>query len=278
MPITVKEIRRSRSHVSSAKPTARREYMAWGDTDGNAIEVAVDLIAPDSVNGLVIDSVSVDPTDENESVWRVVYNYTTVESRPTPETLGEEISFDLGSVTINIAQNTNGAAATTKYAKQGETAPDFKGGIDYDPETKQFRGIDKLFETFSFSITRYVPKSIVEEAQYIQNLRDCAFRTNSAPFRGFASGEVLFMGAAGSKRSESDYAITFRFLAGKHLAGLVIGDIAGIAKPAHDHLWVLFEEPEEESLREMTPKEPKAVYVEKLYLPANFPQLLGVSA
>lgn len=280
MPFIVKEIRRSRSHVSSAKPTARREYMAWNQDSsgnrlsatGNEIETAIDLVAPAAINGLVIESVSIDPLEEDERVWNAVYNYATTEGSETPETLAEEISFDLGSQTINVTQS---FLTVNKYAKSGQIAPDFKGGIGWDGE--QFTGIDRMFEVFSFSITKYVAAATVENSQYIRNLRDAAFHVNNAAFRGFSANEVLFAGAAGSKRSVSDYAVTFRFMASKNAAGLIVGDITGITKAAWDYLWVLYEEVED-TAADFTTQRPKAAYVERLYTAVNFPTLLGVTA
>lgn len=280
--ITIVEVRRSRGHVSSAKPTARREYMAWGSNNGDTIEDAVDDVRPLTVNGLVIESVSADPREEDETVWDVVYNYATIGGGETPATKAEEISFELGSMTVNITHNPFGLAATQKYAPKDQTAPDFKGGIGWDGE--QFTGIDRMFETFSFSITKQVPKATVEAAQYIRQLRDCAFATNSAPFRGFAAGEVMFVGASGTKRSETDYSVTFKFMAGKNLGSFQVGDIVvssgpggGPAKRAWDYLWVLYDEAED-TAADFTVKRPKAAYVEALYGSANFPSLLGVTA
>jgi hypothetical protein len=276
MPVIVKETRRSKSHTSGSNLSAKREYTAWGSADGDAIEIAIEAIAPATVNGLVVDSAEFTPRDEDETVWDAIFTYTKAKTREQPKTNDEEISFELGSQTVKVRQSFNTVA---RYAKPGDTATNFKGGIGYDSEKKGFEGADKFVEAFTFSITKYFPKSIVENPGYIQSLRNCAFKTNNAPFRGFAAGEVIFVGASGSKRSADDYAVTYKFMAGANAAGLALGDIVGITKAAWDYLWVVFHEvADETSNPKFLKQEPLFAYVEQLYFPANFPTYLGVAA
>jgi len=276
MPVTVKELRRSQAHVSGTTPTARREYMAWGSDDGDAIENAVVAVAPIDVNGLLLETVNCEPTDEDESVWNVSIDYKRAASTNVPaETGGEEISFELGSQSVTVTQNpiTNG---TSGFAEQGQKAADFKGAIGYDGE--KFLGVERMIETFSFSITQYVKKSDVEKAAYIKKLRDAAFTTNDQPFRGFAAGEVLFIGASGSKRSSTDYAITFKFLVGKNVAQFQVGNITVPSKGAWDYLWVYYQDIEDLVSNPKTIKKvPVWAYVEKLYVATNFPGQIGVN-
>jgi hypothetical protein len=52
-------------------------------------------------------------------------------------------------------------------------------------------------------------------------------KVNGSGFKGFAKGEVLFLGASGSKRGLDDWEITFRFAASPKVAGLSLGSIDG---------------------------------------------------
>jgi hypothetical protein len=61
-------------------------------------------------------------------------------------------------------------------------------------------------------------------------------RVNNSAFKGFAAGECLFLGAAGTKRASGDWEITFRFAASPNVTGLTIGDITGIDKK-DSRLW-----------------------------------------
>ena len=92
-------------------------------------------------------------------------------------------------------------------------------------------------------------------------------RVNNAGFKGFAAGEVLFLGASGSQRGEEDWEITYRFAASPNVAGLTIGDITGINKKGWEYIWVRYADAEDEKV---LVKQPIAVYVEKVYDEGNF--------
>ena len=93
------------------------------------------------------------------------------------------------------------------------------------------------------------------------------FSFGSGPVKGFAAGEVLFLGASGSQRGEDDWEITFRFAASPNVTGLTIGDIEGIDKKGWEYLWVRYADAEDEKV---LVKQPIAVYVERVYDEGNF--------
>ena len=87
-------------------------------------------------------------------------------------------------------------------------------------------------------------------------------------------GEVLFMGASGSKRGDDEWEITFRFAASPNVTNLTIGDITGVDKKGWEYLWVRYADAEDEKV---LVKQPTAVYVEKVYESGNFAGLgIGV--
>jgi hypothetical protein len=53
---------------------------------------------------------------------------------------------------------------------------------------------------------------------------------NDSGFKGFAAGECLFLGAAGTKRGSGDWEIGYRFASSPNVTGLTVGDITGINK------------------------------------------------
>lgn len=87
---------------------------------------------------------------------------------------------------------------------------------------------------------------------------------NNSPFRGFEPGEVLFLGASGSKRGQDDWEIAYKFAASPNVLGLSVGDIAGIAKRGWDYLWIRYADIEDTAAK-MLVKRPLAVYVEQVY-------------
>jgi hypothetical protein len=87
---------------------------------------------------------------------------------------------------------------------------------------------------------------------------------NNAAFRGFAAGEVLFLGASGSQRGQDDWEITFRFAASPNVTGLTVGSITNIDKRGWDYLWVRYADMEDTTAKALV-KRPVAVYVEQVY-------------
>ncbi|HYD00135.1 MAG TPA: hypothetical protein VEB22_02830, partial [Phycisphaerales bacterium] len=95
-------------------------------------------------------------------------------------------------------------------------------------------------------------------------------RTNSGGFRGFAAGEVLFLGASGSKRGDTgDWEITFRFAASPNATGLSVGTITGVAKKGWEYLWVRYADVQDATTKAIV-KRPAAVYIERVYEAGNF--------
>jgi len=97
---------------------------------------------------------------------------------------------------------------------------------------------------------------------------------NSAGFKGFAAGECLFLGAAGSKRGSGDWEITYRFAASPNVTNLTIGDITGINKKGWEYLWVRYSDSEDAVAKALV-KKPVAVYIEQVY-PYGDLGLLGI--
>jgi hypothetical protein len=97
---------------------------------------------------------------------------------------------------------------------------------------------------------------------------------NGSGFKGFAKGELLFLGASGSKRGKDDWEITYRFAASPNAAGLTLGDITGINKEGWHYLWVRFADDEDTTAKALI-KKPVAAYVEQVYQYGDF-SLLGL--
>ena len=121
---------------------------------------------------------------------------------------------------------------------------------------------------YNFSETHTIDDADVTPA-YKATLFALTGRVNSAAFKGFAAGEVLFGGAAGTKRGEDDWEIAFRFAANPNRTGITIGDIAGINKWGWEYLWVRYAD-EVDAGAKMLIKKPVGAYVEKVYDEGDF--------
>ena len=89
------------------------------------------------------------------------------------------------------------------------------------------------------------------------------------------AGEVLFLGASGTKRSRkatAPWEITYRFAVSPNKAGFRVGDIQVNRKRGWDYLWVRYADKVAEGGRNVV-KKPVAAYVEQVYPEGDFGNL-----
>ena len=132
-------------------------------------------------------------------------------------------------------------------------------------------GVDITVPVYSFSETHYLPAAFIDGA-YKATLFALTGKINGGSFKGFAAGEVLFLGASGSQRGNEDWEISYKFAASPNMTGLSVGTLTGIAKGGWQHLWVLYSDQVDQNT---LIKRPIAAYVEQVYWPGDF-SLLGI--
>jgi hypothetical protein len=226
--------------------------------------VAKNLMAsavPDKVGDLFLDDYHI--VHLGNGVWEGTAHYVKWKSE-------SQYSFDTGGGTQHVTQS---IANVGKYAAGGFTAPDFFGAIGVTDD--RVEGTDITVPVFNFTETHYIDKLLVTGA-YKLALFSLTGKVNGAGFKGYAKGEVLFLGASGSKRGLDDWEITFRFAASPNVAGLSLGSITGIAKEGWQYLWVRYID-DEDSIAKAMIKRPVAAYVEQVYSYGDFSNLgIGV--
>jgi hypothetical protein len=236
-----------------------------------------------------------------DDAWHLEVNYAKdggVDSDEDPNPLRRSRSFDTGGGTTHVTQAKGTPAPAEKRYPNSESAPslpaserapDQKGAIGVDASGVQ--GVDIVIPSLTWTETYDVPSSYVDSA-YIRNLSKVTGTVNNATFRGFPAGEVLFLGASGSqdwdqRRGDGPWTLSFKFVQSPNagpgntgpnpvntLPPLTIGSIQEIAKKGHEYLWVRYEDNIENNA---LVKEPKYVYVNKVYREENFSQLgIGV--
>jgi hypothetical protein len=238
--------------------SAELAYIIRGTDDGFAAKVALDSVAPVLFAGLAYQSSHVERIAEE--IWEGTVRYGQLER---PETGDSSYQFDTGGGTQHITQSLQ---TVGRYAPPGKTAPDFQGAIGVTHDNVE--GVDITVPVYNFSETHYIPSTSVTPA-YKATLFFLTGKVNAGPFRGFAPGEVLFLGASGSKRGQDDWEITFRFAASPNVTGLVIGDITGINKKGWEYLWVRYADDEDAAAKVLV-KKPIAAYVEQVYQYGDF--------
>jgi hypothetical protein len=241
------------------------------DTDARAQVVAA---APTSitVGTRVLQRESVEVDEVGNSLWLGIVTYTRKESAPR-ESGQSFFSFETrgGSQRITTSLET-----IQSYAPTGETAPVFGGLINVNGDTAE--GIDIPVPVFAFNVTRYRSSA---DATFIGNLYALTATVNNGTFSvsttdsasvSFNAGEVLFLGASGSKRGDEPWEISYAFAASPNVTGLAIGDITGIAKKGWEYLWTYYRATEDTGSKLLVQK-PIAAFVERTFRSGNFANL-----
>ena len=257
MPITIDEKFDSREATVGESPTAQRLYIVQGTDDDLLVQSLVAATAPLIYNGLKREGFSIKPL--GGGVWECAVQYVEFTSE-------SQFTFDTGGGTQHI---TVSRRTVQVRVAPGEIAPDFQGAIGVNGD--QIEGTDVTVPVYQFTETHYIDDAVVTPA-YKAALFYLTGRVNNAPFKGFASGEVLFLGASGSKRGFGDWEITFRFAASPNVTNLKVGSITGINKEGWHYLWVAFADAEDGNAKTLV-KRPVAAYVEQVYEYGDFSAL-----
>jgi hypothetical protein len=259
--ITIDEKFDSRAATEGESPLTELLYVVQGTDNDGAVKSLLMATAPVTYAGLRRDSFSIKPL--GGGIWDCSVQYAKFESN-------SQFTFETGGGTQHINQSLQ---TVGMYVAPGEVAANFGGAIGVNQD--QIEGTDITVPVFSFTETHYINSALVTGA-YKLALFMLTGRVNGGSFKGFAAGEVLFLGASGSKRGTDDWEISFRFAASPNVAGLSLGNITGINKQGWHYLWVRFEDDEDTTAKKLI-KKPVSAYVERVYEYGDFSALgIGV--
>jgi hypothetical protein len=213
-----------------------------------------------------------------DKCWQLTINYEKkgADDDNEPEPLKRARSFDTGGGTQHITQ----ALSETAF---GTNAPNQQKAIAVDDE--RVSGVDIVVPALQWSETYDVPATYVTAA-WIKTVAELTGTTNSAAFRTFSPGEVLFVGCSGQqewdeKKGDGPWSLAFKFVAspnagsGMTLPALTVGSISGIEKRGHEYMWVRYEA---DVSQDTVIKKPRHVYVNRVYREGDFSKLgIGVN-
>ena len=245
-------------------------YLVFGVSDESAA-LAAARPKVKTVSGMSLESIEVVERVSGDT-WKVKAIYEVDDDGEQPDDTGEEedttvFAFDTGGGTKHLNQSikTDG-----KYPND---APDFAGAIEVDNEGN-VNGVDVTMPVLNFTETHTLAGSHVSTS-YKKTLASLTGTVNKSGFRGFSAGEVLFLGASGtkhSKKSSAPWEITYRFAVSPNQAGLQVGDIKVARKYGWDYLWVRYADKVAEGGKNVV-KKPVGVYVEMVYPEGDFGNL-----
>jgi hypothetical protein len=256
---------------SPEKPAAEATWVAAYTENENEVLAAAATEIP---SVYVLDGASLPLQDlkaehQGGGVWHVTATWgkRDVSER---ETGSSSYSFDTTGGTRKMTQSLETISRNSSLVGG---PPDFEGAIGVTADSVE--GVDITVPQFSFTETHYVPAAIASTATYQATLFLLTGRINNAPFKGFARGECLFLGASGSKRGTEDWEISFKFAAQPNEFNLQYGDNVTVAEKLGWHyIWVRYEDSDDANAKRRI-KVPTAAYVERVYNFGDF-SLLGL--
>ncbi len=244
--------------------TAEVPYFVFAvDDEDEAINFANSNV-PGAFNNMELESIELDERVSFDT-FKVTAKYKVTNSEISFTPTGEPdsvYSFDTGGGARHLTQSLE------TVSKSPSSAPDYGGAIGYDGEN--VNGIDVTIPVMNFTETHYLRKSKVSTS-YKKMISDLTGKVNSSNFKGYAPGEVLFLGASGSRRgdSRSDYwEIVFKFAVSPNRTNIPVGSLSISNKKGWDYLWVRYAD--DVGSDNALIKKPVAAYVEKVYERADF--------
>lgn len=180
---------------------------------------------------------------------------------------GSSLQFEIGTETLHITQSKSTVSKTTASARP---AADHKGAIGVSSDG--IEGCDVLVGNLTWSETHTYPLSAINQA-YLGALSSVVATMNTASFRGFARGEVLFLGASGGVSSNKpQWEITYRFAQSPNQTSITIGDITVPSKLGWDYVWIEYVAQSDDDAKRVAQR-PYAAYVERVYDFSDFSRL-----
>ena len=171
-------------------------------------------------------------TETADGLWHVTVRYRWPDRvAPPPE---DEIvtTFDTTGGTKRITQSIN------TVQRIPATATDYKGAIGVD-EDLRVKGVDIVVAACSFSETHHRPDAQFTVA-YKRTLFQLSGKINNGVFRDWGVGEVLFLGATGSKRGDEKWELTYRFAVAPDEDNILYGDLEPFGKNGWEHVWLRY--------------------------------------
>lgn len=250
-------------------------YIVTGTTDDMAAIRAAYNYAPPKKEGLVKSKATID-TRATEDTWKIRVEYT--EDEITTASFKDEDrkytgTFSIGGGTQHIETSlaTVGEYWDTSVYPSGS---DYPGCIEPDIDGNP-RGLDIPSPVFKFAETHVLSSSKVSTA-YKRQMAYATRCMNQRTFRGFESGEVLFLGVTGYQEGgnlNSAWNLTFEFAVQQNQSNIKVGNITVPAKFGWDYLWKQIES--RTNTEGKVFKKTTAVFVERIYVPIDF-SVLGI--
>jgi hypothetical protein len=263
------ELKASRGgSVGGTNPRRELIYAVRGTEDVAAIEALIELTAPASFRGLVLQDYEIALKGSGLSIVTVQYGKQVLHS--------PRFTFDTGDGTKHITQSLK---TMGKFAPPGQIAEDYQGAIGVDENG--VKGVDVPDGVFAFTEKHVYPIARITP-EYVGKLFRLRGKKNKEAWTStpmapgglgyeFAAGEARFRKATGGNIDDEFFEVTYHFEGSPNATGLAVGTITGITKRGWDYLWIRYRDAVDSNRRV---KVPGAAYVEEVCEDGDFGDLL----
>jgi hypothetical protein len=213
-----------------------------------------------SHQNIYVKEISVEE-DSNGADRIYVGRIRRTEEKEESDTL-RSVSFEVsGSQTkMTHSLSTRGA-----WAANNASPRNYGGLIGVTDDGVEGVDIDTVVSTFSETVYFYPWFLTTSYIAFLARAYGCV---NNMPFRGFAPGEVRFLGTSGAYRQGDKAAeLTFKFAVSPNAQNIRVGDMTIPFKYGWDYLWVRWADMKQDNV---TVKVPIEAYVEQVYQGLNF--------
>lgn len=213
----------------------------------------------------------------NAKNWKVNAEYKYTGSSAVEKDDDDDSGDKKEKVSIEFGVSTATRTVSLDRVRSYGNIPTYGGLIDVQESgdgTLEPRGISVYVPTGTMTITHYFKKS-----QWTTKLRNkIAYRRcryNSDSFRGFAHGELLFVGESVNYNQGDSYVeVQFKFLISENSDEIEVGSMKNISKRGWQGLWCRYKK----QVKTVNGKKyqvivPEGVAIEKIYHACSFEEL-----
>lgn len=250
-----------------------RSYTVHGTTNELEAKSLAMITAPAAQmeDGFLLDKVVFETESVDYGVWEVRATYTRSENDQPPEDPLQEgestYEFDTTGNTTHITQSLR--TVSSKFLSSAYSNDTFHGAIGVNQDRTEVAGVDIVLPGFAWSESHALPGNAVTNA-YKRILYLLTGKINSKDYKGFKEGELLFLGARGTRRGDGIWQISYSFAASPNVDNVTIAGISGITKKGWQYLW--FHYNRYENIGNLILR-PTSAHVEDVYEEADFASL-----
>lgn len=203
------------------------------------------------------------------------FDCTAVYETLLPKTGDDDGGGDNNFVPGSIAWDTTGHTEHITTARGGGERS-YPGGAPYFHEAlnvsgDSVQGMDIVSPAMRYAETWILGVDVALDTSYVGQIYRLTGTTNLSPFRAFARGECLFLGARAQWPGDVPYvAVTFEFEARANDDAFNVPGVASFSKKGWDHVWIRYEDATDSKA---IVKKPTAAYVNKPYIEMDWSPL-----